>query len=57
MEPLRYFRIEDLAPERDDAAGILELAGLHRCPHYTGAPMYCGCAPGKCAFVKEMIKP
>lgn len=28
--------------------GILEFAGLHRCPHVTDRPVFCGCASGRC---------
>jgi hypothetical protein len=28
--------------------GILEFAGLHRCPSVTDRIMFCGCAPGHC---------
>jgi hypothetical protein len=34
------------------AVGILEIAGLRRCPH-SETPTYCGCAAGKCAAVRE----
>ncbi len=50
-----FERQETMRQERIDVAvGIVERAGLHRCPHTAAAPRYifCGCAPGKCAALE-----
>ncbi len=52
-----FERQEAMRQERiDDAHRIIERAELHRCPNTrwdAASPLYCGCAPGKCASIEE----